>query len=42
MINVWSFWLQIYIYSLESADNNYPTLCSSRIDGAVLPYERNE
>ena len=38
MSNVWSFWLHIYFCALESATENHPTLYSSRIDGAVLPY----
>ncbi len=36
MTNFYSFWLHIYMYALECADNNQPTLFSSRIDGALM------
>lgn len=38
LLNPYSFWLALYLYSLNSAANDYPTLYSSRIDGALLPY----
>lgn len=37
MTNVYSFWVHLYTYALKCADENQPTLFSSRIDGAVLP-----
>lgn len=37
MINLYSFWLFIYMHSLKCADENAPVLFYSRIDGALLP-----
>ena len=36
MTNAYSFWLSIYLYTLQCADENQPTFFSSRIDGAVI------
>ena len=42
MTNTWSFWLHIYLYALNSADEDFPTIYSSRIDGAILPYFKED
>jgi len=39
MMNAWSFWLKIYLFSLGCADE--PTFYSSRIDGALQPLRVN-
>ena len=41
VFNPYSFWLALYLYSLDGAASNYPTLYSSRIDGALLPYSKD-
>lgn len=41
MLNAWSFWVYIYIYTLQCADENAPTHFFSRIDGTLLPQERD-
>lgn len=41
MTNVYSFWLHIYLYTLQAADENAPVFYSSRIDGALLPQARD-
>lgn len=33
------FWHVIYDHAMECADQNRPVLYSSRIDGALLPFE---
>lgn len=38
MNNPFSFWLVLYLASLDHADTNGHTLYSSRIDGALLPF----
>jgi len=39
-MNQWSFWLQVYFYAMRYADENAPVLYSSRIDGMLLPFEK--
>jgi hypothetical protein len=41
MTNVYSFWLNIYLYALQCADENAPVFYFSRIDGALLPQVRD-
>ncbi len=36
MTNVYSLWLHFYMYALNSATANQPTMYYSRIDGALL------
>ena len=38
-MNAWSFWLHIYLYSMDRAAANAPVCFSSRIDGALLPVD---
>lgn len=37
MSNFWSFWLALYLVSLDHAADNGHVLYFSRIDGALLP-----
>lgn len=38
MSNPFSFWLNLYLASLDHAEINGHTLYFSRIDGALLPF----
>lgn len=40
MRNPFSFWLALYLTSLDHAAANGRALYSSRIDGALLPFTR--
>ena len=40
-LNPYSFWLALYLYSLDGATCNYPTLYSSHNDGALLPHSKD-
>jgi hypothetical protein len=40
MMNAWSLWLHVYLYSLDRAAANAPAHYFSRIDGALLPAEK--
>lgn len=40
-LNPYSFWIALYLYSLNSADLGWPTFYSNRIDGALLPHSSN-
>jgi hypothetical protein len=36
----WSFWLHLYLHALGCADADAPVLFHSRIDGALLPADK--
>jgi hypothetical protein len=40
--NLYSFWLALYLYSMDCAACNHPTFYSSRIDGALLPHSKDD
>lgn len=40
--NLYSFWLALYLYSMDCAACNHPTFYSSRIDGALLLHSKDD
>lgn len=42
LLNPYSFWIALYLYSLDRADLGWPTFYSSRIDGALLPHSKDD